>query len=67
MIRLIIDRFEGNFAIVELADKSTTNIPKSILPPQAIEGDVINIEVDTEETGKRKAAVKKLMGDLWKK
>lgn len=67
MIRLIIDRYEGNFAIVELADKSTTNIPKSILPPQAVEGDVIKIEVDSEETSNRKATVTKLMEELWKK
>ena len=67
MTRLIIDRFEGNFAIVELADRSTTNIPKSILPPQAVEGDVIKIEVDSDETSKRKATAKKLMEELWRK
>ena len=67
MIRLIIDRYEGNFAIVELADRSTASLPKSVLPPHAMEGDVIKIEVDSDETSKRKATAKKLMEELWKK
>lgn len=67
MVQLIIDRFEGNIAIVELADKSIASIPKSVLPPQAKEGDVIRIEVDTVETSKRKTTARDLMGELWKK
>lgn len=41
---LIIDRFEGDFAVIEM-DDTTFNFPKNLLPPDAKEGDVINIEV----------------------
>ncbi len=67
MVKLIIDRFEGDFAIVELADRSTATILRIILPPQAMEGDVIKVEVDSDETSKRKAASTKLLEELWKK
>ncbi|EKX81427.1 hypothetical protein CFSAN001628_000345 [Clostridium botulinum CFSAN001628] len=42
----IIDRFEENFAIIELEDKKMINIDKNIIPKKAKEGDVINIEGD---------------------
>lgn len=58
----IIDRFEGNFAVVEFEDR-TEDIPKEILPEDCRVGDVLSISnnkfsVDKAETLKRK---KKLM------
>ncbi len=49
----IIDRFEGNFAVVELEDKKMININKNILPKKAKEGDVINIEEDSITLNKK--------------
>ena len=40
-MRLIIDRFEGDFAVVELEDRSTIDIPKKLIPKGAKEGDVL--------------------------
>ncbi len=45
MRRLIIDRFEGSFAVCEQEDKSFTDVPKYKVPPEAKEGDCL-IEKD---------------------
>jgi hypothetical protein len=67
VVRVIIDRFEGDYAIVELADKRTLALPKQLLSRDAREGDVIKIEIDEIETKKRKAIISELMGKVWKK
>lgn len=64
-MKIIIDRFEGDFAVLELQNKEMVNIPKVIIPPEAVEGDVISIEINREETVKRKNNIKNLMNDLW--
>lgn len=65
MMKVIIDRFEGDFAVVELPDKTMVNMLKILLPSEAKEGDVISITVDKEETKNRKAHIEKLMNDVW--
>jgi hypothetical protein len=64
-MRLIIDRFEGDFAVVELEDRSTIDIPKKLIPKGAKEGDVLSIQINTDETNKRKERIKKIMNDLF--
>lgn len=63
-MKIIIDRFEGDFAVVETDEKVMLNIPKSLVPGSR-EGDVISIVIDEEETQKRKDNIQKLMDDLW--
>jgi hypothetical protein len=41
MTKLTIDRFEGNYAICELPDKSLFSIPKYKLPLHCREGDCL--------------------------
>jgi len=53
-MRYIIDRFEGDFAVVELKSKELVNIPKMALPENCREGDIIIISLDVNETEKRK-------------
>jgi len=65
-MKFIIDRFEGNYAVVELENKIIINVPRSMLPKESKEGSVISIVVDQEETEKRKNNIKKLTNDLWK-
>ena len=43
----IIDRFEANYAVIELEDKSMINIEIKKLPSVAKEGYVININDNT--------------------
>lgn len=65
-MKIIIDRFEEEFAVVELENKIMLNISKEIIPPNAKEGDVISIEIDVDESNKRKERIHKLMTELWK-
>ena len=64
-MKVIIDRFEGGFAVVELEDASFVNMSKKLLPPDAKEGDVVVILVDREETKKRSRKIGKLMVELF--
>ena len=64
-MKIIIDRFEGGFALVELEDKRIINMPQELIPKNAQEGDVLWIKVDKEATAARKRRIDKLMDDLW--
>ncbi|MBU3144543.1 DUF3006 domain-containing protein [Clostridium sp. CF012] len=65
----IIDRFEGDYAVVELRDGKMMNIHKIKLPTGVEEGMVINIAevitIDKAETAKRKKEIEKLTEGLW--
>lgn len=70
LLKLVIDRFEGDYAVCEKEDRIMIDIEKSKLPSYAKEGDVIVLidgkySIDLEETNKRKKEIKKLMDDLW--
>ena len=57
-MKVVIDRFEGKYAVVELPDRTMVNMPK-VLVPDAREGDIILISIDASETSKRKENIKK--------
>ena len=63
---VIIDRFEGDFAVVELENKKITNMPRQLIPAGAEEGTVLTITMNNDETERRKAGISRLMKDLWK-
>lgn len=63
-MKVIIDRFEGEYAVVELEIGKFVNMPK-ILVSDAHEGDVIDIYIDEKETKKRKKHISELMNDLF--
>lgn len=64
---LIIDRFEGEYALIEM-NRKIFHIPKSLLPKGAKEGDVIQIQVtiDKKATDDRKKETHGLADDLFK-
>lgn len=67
----ILDRFEGELAVLETQERKIIMIPRSRLPEGVCEGDVIYEEngvygVDLEETKHRKAEINELMQGLWK-
>lgn len=64
MVKVIIDRFEGDYAVVEMEDKTMVNIPKCLISDSK-EGDIIRIEIDKDATEQRKKDIKELMNDLW--
>lgn len=63
---LIIDRFEGETAVVEYNGR-TFDLPRELLPVDAKEGDVIrlSVAVDKEETKKRKQKIDNLVDDIF--
>lgn len=64
-MKYTIDRFEGEYAVVELENETMVNIPKCALPPDAHEGDIILVEIDADATEKRREYINKLMKDVW--
>ena len=64
-MKVIIDRFEGDYAVVELDEGKFLNMPKELVP-FAKEGDVIKITVDQDETKKRSEHITDLMANLCK-
>jgi hypothetical protein len=70
-MKVIIDRFEGDFAVCEQEDKKMVNIDRSKLPEQSAEGDVLDISsgtirIDRNETNERKKKISNMMDNLWK-
>jgi hypothetical protein len=63
---LVIDRFEGSWAVIEYGEK-TFNLPRTLLPENAKEGDLINLAVtiDQKRTMTRRKAADKLAGRLF--
>jgi hypothetical protein len=69
-MKATIDRFEGRFAVLELENGQIQNIARSLLPPCAREGDVLDIvdgffHLDSCETKKTKEEIEKLMEEVW--
>lgn len=76
-MKVIIDRFENNYAIAELNNgENFIDIPKNLIPPNTKEGDVLNIitdssgniigaGIDTKETQSRESHIKNLMSQIF--
>lgn len=63
-MKVIIDRIEGDYAIVEIGVGKIVSVPKMLFQ-NAKEGDVFKIEIDREETNARKEKIQKLMNNLF--
>jgi len=69
-MKVIIDRFEGNFAVCEKEDRSMIDIDKSRIPVGAKEGDILYMEdnkisIDNKVTSNRKKHIEEITKDLW--
>ena len=72
-MKVIIDRFEGGFAVVELEDGRFVNVDRKLIPAGAKEGDVLLMTEgdapvftpDPEETRKRSRKIGKMMDELF--
>jgi hypothetical protein len=69
---VIIDRFEGEMAVCEKADRIMISFPRSQLPSEAKEGDVMIIEnqtarIDLAATAKRKKHAEEKLRQVTKK
>ena len=63
-MKVIIDRFEGDWAIVELDLEKFVSIPRELVP-NAKEGDVVEIIIRKDETKKRKKHINHLVNKLF--
>ncbi|MCX6003338.1 MAG: DUF3006 domain-containing protein [Chloroflexi bacterium] len=69
-MRVVIDRFEGDFAVCEKEDRTMLNVKRSKLPANIKESDVLIIDGDTitidpAETAKKRGVTDKLVENLW--
>jgi hypothetical protein len=71
LIQLIIDRFEGEYAVIEYQNKNSLifNFPRSLLPKGAKEGMVLSFNIDLDEKGTetRRKNIKEQLDNLKKK
>ena len=65
-MRIIIDRIEGDFAIVELPNGQMIDCPRAMLPDNAKEGSILNITVDEEATNEKLQKVTERMNRLFR-
>jgi hypothetical protein len=61
--RVVIDRFEGEYAVVELPNRVMVDVPKIVLPDEAVEGDIIEIRIGRDKV--QEAQIKDLMDEVW--
>ena len=69
---VIVDRIEGEFAVVEFPDRTTKDVFLADLPDGTGRGNCLEYNGMTyvaapEETARRKTAIKKLTESLWDK
>ena len=63
-MEVIVDRIEGDYLVLELENKKTINVPK-ILMPNAVEGDIIDININYVKRAKRENEINKLKNKLF--
>ena len=71
-MKYTVDRFEGDFAVLEDENRTMKDVPRGALPEEAKEGDVLifaegSYSLDSEETARRKEDVRERLQRLWKK
>ena len=64
-MKVIIDRIEGNYAVVELKDGNVVDMSIKLLPKGAVEGSIIEITLKKEESKIKKEKIKKATEDMW--
>ena len=63
-MKIVIDRFEQDWAVVELENGEFEHLSKKLLPAMTAEGDVLVIEIDEAETERRRNRINELMNQL---
>ena len=63
-MQIIIDRIEGIFAVVELQDGNTIEVPIELLPENIKEGNIIEIKINNDITEKRRKTIEEKFNSL---
>lgn len=64
-MKWIIDRFEGDKAVIEYSDGKHFELPRAALPEGAKEGDVLAVTLDADETEARQNRISSLRKRLF--
>jgi hypothetical protein len=64
---LVIDRFEGDIAVIEYDKGNFFDLPRFLIPDTASEGDVISIEIKIDKTSSNESnrRIKILLDELF--
>lgn len=65
-MRLIVDRFEKEWAVVELEDGSFAEMPRICLPNDVKQGSIVEIKTLCEDTRKRKTEMRAKMASIFR-
>lgn len=57
-MKVIVDRFEAEYAVVELENKKMISMPKELIPKDSKEATVITTSIDLAATKKRNKLLK---------
>ncbi len=66
-MKYIVDRFENDYAIIELESGDLIDIPKKCLPDGTVAGAVIEVKILQEKTTERSTIIKEKMTNLFRK
>lgn len=63
-MEVIVDRIEGDYAIVEIEKGNMSNLPLDLVP-NVKEGDIVTITVNKDKTEDRKKTIEELMNSVF--
>lgn len=63
---MILDRIEGDIAVLELDNGTLIQVPAGLLPAEAKEGDCLRLTVDADTTEERRQRMKEKMNRLFR-
>ena len=61
---VIVDRIEGDYAVVEIKKGKMCNLPIELVP-NVKEGDVVTITINKDKTEERKKTIEELMNSVF--
>lgn len=61
---VIVDRIEGDYAVVEIEKGNMSNIPLDLVPGVK-EGDIVTIIINKDKTEERKKTIEELMNSVF--
>lgn len=63
-MEVIVDRIEGDYAIVEIEKGNMSNLPLDLVP-NVKEGDIVTITINKDKTEDRKKTIEELMNSVF--
>ncbi len=63
-MEVIVDRIEGDYAVVEIEKGNMSEIPLELVP-YVKEGDIVTITINKDKTEKRKKTIEELMNSVF--